>query len=1453
MNTNPQNIRLVVLPGQEDFYNNLMQRVNQGEFTGLFELIMLNWDQVASPLVIHFPTTSRHNEVTNNQLFWHNIKQIWLMLTSQGRNTEQVGFAKEIKRVAEKSADQSWLLEWGLILAISLRNVGDLRSAELEIKNASQLLVRLLEATVPTNDLNWLVASDDTSMIHQLYQWNEKDLCKQFISAVLDKINVSTASHEATIATWNFGISLMKFGEILATRCFEECANLARKNQDYDKLVEALTNQGVTLNDIEGDKQKGLEISLEAIAVARAHGLTNDTHAIFDVGNILLNLGRGAEAEPYLQRAITLGKQRNHHSEVVHAYRALARQFKERGLIPDARELFEEAIAIGLRENELVAANMALAEFGQMLRDIGDYAEALKMHQMAQEVARTTGETAKVVYYSRAIAELERYIREGIVSFMIIKDAKWDSLGMKNIPEINDQAKKTDSLFPYWNLFRTVQLYDEYEKQLSKTKEAIANSISNHDALQEAKNRIDLSRTVYEYLLKGCQALDLNTAFDLVHKNNSEFMKIEHVQDDVVQAGVLFALIIEKRLSQLLHGSNKVGTNDTQSLEGKDKNAFGIANPSGVEGNAQLDEEELLWKAMKLLPGKLENQIHSDFVGIATSLSKPKALQLLKRSQSDPGMRRWSFQLAITLDRICTPEEMLPVFDALVEDTSLEPADRSYVIATIGERQSQMGFLQEANDNLQRALAIAREESAKEVEAYILVNLGMMSRQNGQYENAIHYYDSAISVAQSPNNNDQLSIALHRKGNLLFDLMDFPGARACFHAALDAYLKSNNVSQMALIFDNLANIAEKEGATDKALWYRRQALDLARWSNDTEAIALCSSHLGNTYLEIHEYPKSLELLQSASRLYSELGRFDRVVFIENVLGLWYAAKENPNHSLKQAIVIIEKASDLAERLGVASQQLASLWYLAQLLDVDNSDLADNYLDHVIELSNKIPVYTILVPALRKKAHHLGSRGDWKGALVIIKKALEILEVIKRSYPTRADYLDFVATEYASVCESGACYAFFLADHDLAFQLTEQAKSFSIRDQMEKRWKQRINQDVPEELLQSEGHLLHSIDQINEYGQFATAQHALKRDEEYKNLMTQLDALWQKIEQIDPAYVAMQRGMVLNAQQVRSLLGEREHPSCVVEFLCPQPGNFILMIVVQPNSETGCWAIPITLEMLEQSRQLLIKEITEYPLRGAIGETWHETLSPLSEAINHIIPEGVSILFVPHSGMHHLPLHALPVGGKRLIARNAVSYVPSTAILKFAQKKIDIQVPLVVGAVFEEEAYKIAELLGAKRLIGRDATEFNVREALAEHNMIHFSCHGSFDPKYPLMSCLTLTGNDILTADTILQTRISASLVVLSACQTGQSKIQAGDDLQGLTQAFLLAGTRTVISTLWSIEDQATTGFMVDYYGRLQEKGMNFVKALQQTQVSMIQSGKWSHPFYWAAFVANSIQ
>jgi CHAT domain-containing protein len=146
--------------------------------------------------------------------------------------------------------------------------------------------------------------------------------------------------------------------------------------------------------------------------------------------------------------------------------------------------------------------------------------------------------------------------------------------------------------------------------------------------------------------------------------------------------------------------------------------------------------------------------------------------------------------------------------------------------------------------------------------------------------------------------------------------------------------------------------------------------------------------------------------------------------------------------------------------------------------------------------------------------------------------------------------------------------------------------------------------------------------------------------------------------------------------------------------------------------------------------------------------------------------------------------------------------------------------------------------------------------LSQYRIVHFATHGLINSRHADLSGIVLSlvdqegkpQNGFLRLYDIYNMKLSAELVVLSACQTALGKDIKGEGLIGLTRAFMYAGAPRIVASLWKTEDRATAMLMNRFYAQLLAgNGMSPAAALRKAQLSMWQDKRWNQPRYWAAF------
>ena len=281
----------------------------------------------------------------------------------------------------------------------------------------------------------------------------------------------------------------------------------------------------------------------------------------------------------------------------------------------------------------------------------------------------------------------------------------------------------------------------------------------------------------------------------------------------------------------------------------------------------------------------------------------------------------------------------------------------------------------------------------------------------------------------------------------------------------------------------------------------------------------------------------------------------------------------------------------------------------------------------------------------------------------------------------------------------------------------------------------------------------------------------------------------------------------------------------------------------------------------------------------------------------MVSKAEKIIVVPDGIMSVLPYNVLSTSGERyrpIIDRSSVTMSPSFLQMLSDTETVDLKGEPRIFAVADpsfdteykvpglsrnqlreiavtsniqqyfaplpetrDEVVAISRLFEAKHaniLMGSRATETEIkRQDLENYRYLHFATHGVVGGDLPgLQEPALVFGKDaindgFLTISETQNFKLAADLTVLSACKTGAGEVVAGEGVMGMGRAFLLAGSRRVIMSLWSVASKETEVLMVGFYNKMLSGGENSVsRSFRATALSLRK--KRPHPFYWSPFI-----
>jgi CHAT domain-containing protein/Tfp pilus assembly protein PilF len=293
----------------------------------------------------------------------------------------------------------------------------------------------------------------------------------------------------------------------------------------------------------------------------------------------------------------------------------------------------------------------------------------------------------------------------------------------------------------------------------------------------------------------------------------------------------------------------------------------------------------------------------------------------------------------------------------------------------------------------------------------------------------------------------------------------------------------------------------------------------------------------------------------------------------------------------------------------------------------------------------------------------------------------------------------------------------------------------------------------------------------------------------------------------------------------------------------------------------------TVAIDSKSLSLLIEK-TRKSIQSNIGDESDRGLAALYQYLIQPVETRLAgftnLVIIPNGSLHFLPFQALrDRKGEYLVQRYNIIYEPSAGVYILCNERQAAKGSRFLGFALSEvsvggkaglpgtgeELKKILELFPDNlSAFGAKGSETFVKKNATKFNFIHFATHGSYNFNQPLYSCLLFPPSEEddgrLNVYEVLEMNLNAKLVTLSACETGLGNLNRGDELIGLSRAFLFAGSSSVLVSLWAVADYQTSMLMTSFYSHLKDHTVQEALTLAQREVIK----KFPQPLYCSPFI-----
>ena len=703
--------------------------------------------------------------------------------------------------------------------------------------------------------------------------------------------------------------------------------------------------------------------------------------------------------------------------------------------------------------------------------------------------------------------------------------------------------------------------------------------------------------------------------------------------------------------------------------------------------------------------------------------------------------------------------------------------------------------------------------------------------------------------------------------------------------AFDLYKKENHLSGQLATLPSLGKLSYSTGDNSSAVKYFEEGEALAKQLKNDFFLAHIKNYTGDFYFLTGDYQKAKINYEESLRLFKPDVQQKFISRTLNNLGQIFIKQNQPDAARKNFIDSLALSRKVRDKFGEAD----TLYQLARLdlLEGKNTDALDQ-IKNSIDLTESL--YTDVLNSKLKKTYFSSVYDRYNLYIGILTK-------MHRRFPAQG--FDLQALQASEKARSRSMLETLrLTEADF----TKDAAPEVVKREKEIRSLLNAKADSLTDLLSKNSDPAEVQRISNDINELENELEKIKAD------LKQNSPVYSAIQNPSPFDIGEFQNQILddNTILLEFSFGRDESYLWVIE-----KNNFsVFVLPPREKLETAIQKLRELLDSREMLENETVADY-QARIDEAEKLYWQEARVLSSDLLGQISDRLGSkrLIIVPDGKLHYFPVPALPFPNSEtnepILMTNEVISEPSASTLLILAKN-EKQFPaaeknllifadpvfsgddsrLTSGNKSEEiensaelnhfrfaeslnslprlpaskdESETITTIIGASKsdvFSGFSANRENLLDLdISKYKIIHFATHGLINENRPELSGIVLsrfdeTGQKIdefVRLHDIYGLNLSANLVVLSACSTGIGKEVRGEGLQSLNNAFLQVGAKTVMSSLWKVDDYATLELMKNFYSSMADENLPPSQALREAKIKMRQNPRFNSPFYWAAF------
>jgi CHAT domain-containing protein/Tfp pilus assembly protein PilF len=822
-----------------------------------------------------------------------------------------------------------------------------------------------------------------------------------------------------------------------------------------------------------------------------------------------------------------------------------------------------------------------------------------------------------------------------------------------------------------------------------------------------------------------------------------------------------------------------------------------------------------------------------------------------------------------------------------------DKANQASLLASLADLSAVKGDYQQYENYVRTALDLATQINDRTQIANCNGYLAGLYMLKGEFDKALQMHRNSLETFAQVENLWGVAWSNLSLGNTYNLSGDYQMALKYYQISDSLYRSLNSLHSLATTSNNIGTIYYWQGDYQVALPMFEKAIAILDTLGVKDAFYYTlHTNKGEVFEAQKEFKKAEEMLSFALKGAKQIGDKTEIGSINISLG---RIKRQQN-DLAAAEKLFLEAFDIYSKTPIKSSlaSVASELGINYYLKKDFKS-AQQFLQIAIDTAKKYKLSRYLWEALYHKALIARSQNQSEQAKILLIEAISALEDIqsKMSGGEAAKKIFSSGEKKLKIYQALVDVLIEKGEVDLALQYLERSNSEDLRTKF-KSLEIKFSDKDKNEALEKERELKRKLDNLEtELSKLKNAsQTSTNKIEELEKIRTVAEGEYvQFVNKTIISQPALKQHLSrsVNPLEMRNERKKNRIPKnlAVLSFL---PGDESLYIFLATSDTVVAKVVPVSREELWRNIQYLhnvasngMKGISTDVLRVARGKNnsnqiptnfntnqsqykkiaeklYDLVIMPIEE---HIFQKEI-VAIVPNGPFHFLPFQML---GKTqtnrkfdyLIEHHTLFYTHSLEMLdtdKIPSK--DLKIVAFANAdntlpATENEVAQIKKLYpNSTVFIREDATEQKVKSQITGNNVLHLATHGNLDYFEFESSFLTLAASGVedgmLTINEVwgLEGLHGYNLVTLSACQTAVSEGALEGWPVSPATSFLDAGVPTVLASLWSVNDEATSLLMSYFYENL--KTMSKVEALRMAQIRLAEQEQYSHPYFWAPFI-----